>query len=309
MKRMISVFVIGLMCMAQSQGALRADPVPDAAPDAMGIGGATLLGESFQADLATGAATMTVNIMVPPGRKNMQPQFALSYSSNNSNGICGMGWGIPMSSIQRSTKDGVPGYDETDTMVFISSGANAELVPAGDGNYRARIESAFMKYVYDEIGTSWTVYDKTGTKYYFGQDASSRAEEGGRILGWYIDRVEDVYGNYITYIYDKPGDGQIYLKEIDYTGGNGLDPDKKIVLTYKNREDNIYSYRSGWEIATTKRLSGIEIHVAQSLVWSYALTYEDSPDTGRSLLTSVTVSDKDGYSLPAKTFTYQRLEE
>ena len=64
-----------------------------------------LLSESFQTDLATGAATVSVPIVVPPGRKNMQPNLALSYSSNNSNGVCGVGWALTTSSIQRSTKN------------------------------------------------------------------------------------------------------------------------------------------------------------------------------------------------------------
>jgi len=282
--------------------------VPDATPGA-GITGSAMpfLSESFQTDLATGAATMSIPITVPPGRKNMQPKLALSYSSNNSNGVCGVGWAVPANYIQRSTKYGVPAYDDTDTFMFISSGSNAELAEIGGGQYRAKIESAFMKYTFD--GSSWLVYDKNGTKYTFGETSASRLEDGTKTFGWYLDKVIDVHGNYITYIYEKPGDGSIYLKEIQYTGGVSLDPDKKIVFIYTdNRTDKLYSYRSGWKIATTRILSSIEVLLNNERVWRYELTYKISEDTGRNLLEKITVKDKDGNSLPPKTFTYSRLE-
>ena len=266
-------------------------------------------GESFQTDLATGAATMGIPITVPPGRKNIQPSVGISYSSNNSNGICGVGWAIPSNTIQRSTKNGVPKYDNTDTFMFASSGSNAELVDIGGGEYKARIESAFMKYTFS--GTSWTVYDKSGTKYIFGNTSGSRLEQGGNVHSWYLSKVQDIYGNFLSYIYMKHADGQIYLKEIEYTGFEGtspLTPDKKIIFDYDDREDKLYSYRSGWKITTSKRLKSIEITLNNSRVWLYQLEYIKSADTGRSLLHKVTVFDKDGASLPPKTFTYQKLD-
>lgn len=283
---------------------------PDASPEG-GISGSAVpfLSESFQTDLATGAATMSVAITVPPGRKNMQPKLALSYSSNNSNGVCGMGWAIPANYIQRSTKDGIPSYDLSDTFLFMSSGSNAELVNIENNEYRAKIESAFMKYVYD--GSSWMVYDKSGTRYLFGSSGASRLANDSKVFGWYLDKVIDVYGNYITYIYDKPDDGQIYLKEIRYTYGPGLDYDKSIVFNYEDRTDKLYSYRSGWKIATSKRLDSIKVYLVGTTepIWRYELTYgEPSLDTGRSLLREITVYDKTGNSLPPKTFTYQRLD-
>lgn len=289
------------------------DVPPDASPDG-GISGAftSLLGESFQTDLATGAATLSIPINTPPGRKNMQPKLALSYSSNNSNSICGVGWSIPINCIQRSTKKGVPTYDDTkDIFIFMSSGANAELVNIGNNEYRAKIESAFMKYLFNNTANSWTAYDKSGMKYIFGNTISARTEDSGRTFAWYLERVEDVYGNYISYIYEKPEDGQIYLNQIKYTGykdDTGLLPDKDVVLVYADRADKVHSYRSGWKIATTKRLSSVQISVGGALAWNYELGYATSPDTGRSLLASITIKDGAGLALPKKTFTYQRLD-
>ena len=264
------------------------------------------LGESFQTDLATGAATLSIPVTIPPGRKNMQPSVGLSYSSNNSNGICGMGWSIPSNTIQRSTKNGTPTYDATDTFTFAASGSNAELVNIGGDEYRAKIESAFMKYIFQT--NTWTVYDKSGTKYFFGQDLTSRIENSGNTFSWHLDRVEDLHGNYVTYTYEKPGDGQIYLKEIHYTGGTGLSADKLVTFNYEDRPDKLFSYRSGWNMTTGKRLTSIHVKLNENLIWRYELSYIESPDTDRSLLESITVYDKDSNSLPPKRFTYQRLD-
>ena len=57
------------------------------------------------------------------------------------------------------------------------------------------------------------------------------------------------------------------------------------------------------------QLENIEIKVNGALVWTYSLSYEPSPDTERLLLKSIQLSAPgDADPLPAKTFTYQRLE-
>jgi hypothetical protein len=43
--------------------------------------------QSFQPDLFTGRATTSIPIVVPPGRKGLQPALALAYSSSSRNGI------------------------------------------------------------------------------------------------------------------------------------------------------------------------------------------------------------------------------
>ena len=291
-----------------------ADTGPLSTPEA-GITGSAMpfLQESFRTDLATGAATLTIPITVPPGRKNMQPNIALSYSSNNSNGICGVGWGIPINAIQRSTKKGVPKYGDSDT--FVSSGT--ELVNIDGNEYRAKIEGAFMRYVFRD--NVWTVYDKSGTKYTFGSEnglqpgfAIPRLENSGKTFAWYLNEVIDVYGNYIIYTYDKPADGQIYLKEITYTGGTNLTTDTSRIFNYAEngqRTDKLSSYRSGWKITTSRILTSIEIKLNNERVWLYKLDYITSEDTSRSLIREITVFDKDGKSLPPKKFTYQKLED
>lgn len=270
-----------------------------------------LLSESFQTDLATGSATVSVPIVTPPGRKNMQPTLALAYSSNSSDSICGVGWGLGTAAIQRSTKKGIPKYDFTDTFMLASSGSAGELILIDEQNreYRQKNEGTFARYFFDEPNLKWNVVDKNGLKYTYGSLADSRISDQNKIFAWFLDKVEDIYGNYISYIYEKDTNGQTYLKEICYTGAAGLDPNKTISFNYdETRPDKLYNYRTGWKIETIRRLKEIQIKVDNQLKWKYVLSYEQSPDTGRSILTQITVFDGEGNSLPSKKFKYQTIK-
>ena len=117
--------------------------------------------QSFQADLFTGKASFTYSIDVPPGRKGIQPNLNLIYSSQDNNEWCGVGWSLGLGAIYRSTKKGIPKYDGSDLFVFSISGNETELVSIGSNEYKAKIESDFMKFVFN--GTYWEITDKAGT--------------------------------------------------------------------------------------------------------------------------------------------------
>src|SRR3989338_4094514 len=118
--------------------------------------------QSYQTDLFTGRAQTSVPIFVPPGRKNVQPSLNLSYSSSSGNGWLGMGWGLDLGSISRSTKMCVPKYDSTDTFVFSFQGVSSELVLVATNEYRAKDEALFLKFMHDTTNDKWIVTDKSG---------------------------------------------------------------------------------------------------------------------------------------------------
>ena len=157
--------------------------------------------QSVQPSLFTGALTYSIPISIPPGRNGIQPNIALTYSSQSGNGILGMGWNLDLGSIERSTKNGIPNYNNTDTFIFTSGGSSSELVNIGGNEYRAKIEGAFMKFT--KNGNSWTVLDKSGSIYSFGQGENPRQFEGDDIFKWCLNRVQDVLGNYMTLTYIK----------------------------------------------------------------------------------------------------------
>lgn len=314
-----------LVYISCATAAYAAEPAPPPiSPSAMGGAFSSLMSESFKTDLATGAATLGIPIVVPPGRKNVQPNVALSYSSGNPNGVCGVGWSLPIAAIQRSTKNGVPRYANMDD---ITAGGD-ELVYLGGEEYkeyRAKLETAFTKYLYVIQDKKWIAYDKSGTAYYFGTAPASRMadpDNENRIFAWYVDRVEDAYGNAMTYSYIKEG-GSLYLEYIYYTSNPECNPplnaDKRIEFVYESTErpDKIYNNRAGWETVIKKRLEKIKISIDSNkdsvwaggeVVWTYTLTYGTSSNTSRSLLRSIQLADSEDNVLPAKIFTYQSLE-
>ncbi|MDD5355895.1 MAG: SpvB/TcaC N-terminal domain-containing protein, partial [Candidatus Omnitrophica bacterium] len=110
--------------------------------------------QNLQPSLFTGALTYSVPISVPAGRKGIQPNVVLVYSSQSGNGILGMGWSLELGCIERSTKNGVPAYNNSqDTFIFKSGGSTTELVNIGGNEYRAKIEGSFMKFTLN--GNSW----------------------------------------------------------------------------------------------------------------------------------------------------------
>ena len=263
--------------------------------------------EFYRTNLITGTASLAVPIVVPPGRKGVQPNLAISYSSSAGNSWCGVGWNLDLGSIQRDTRNGIPNYDSTDTFIATVGGANMKLVDIGSSEYRAQIESGFMRFIYQEAGNYWEVYDKGGTKYYFGHNSDSRLTNSSGTLSWSLDEVLDTNGNYMAISYSQD-QGQIYPSQIQYTGNKntGYLPKHTVDFILQSRTDHPSSYRSGYKIVTAQRLKEIQVKVNNEWVRRYVLTYEYSPDTNRSILSKVTEYGQDNETplSSEKSFTY-----
>jgi RHS repeat-associated protein len=264
--------------------------------------------QSIQPSLFSGALTYSVPISVPSGRKGIQPNITLLYSSQSGNGILGMGWILDLGSIERSTKDGAPKYDSTDIFIFKSGGSTIELVDIGGNEFRAKIEEAFMKFTYN--GSYWIVKDKSGITYYFGQNQSSQQNNGSNVFKWCLDKVQDALGNYMSLTYIKDN-GQIYPDMINYTGNDqvqpNLNPAFQVDFDYDDsRLDYFFSYRSKFLIRTNKLLSSVTVKQNGSRIRRYVLSYQYSPSTKRALLVSITQYGlTDLSSLPPIELTYQ----
>jgi len=263
--------------------------------------------ENFQPDLFTGRATTSIPIAVSPGRNGMQPSLALTYSSSSRNGWLGVGWSLDVGYIERSTKNGVPKYDTSDTYTFMFQGVSSDLVQIPDGTYRAKHEGAFLR-VESKGLDGWEVKDKSGTRFIFGGTPDSEIRNASaQVFRWGLRKAIDTNGNYLSVIYTAD-QGQVYPVEIRYTGHEptALLPPHRVAFTYEDRPDVDRSYRSGTLIATAKRLKEIAAYASEQLARKYVLAYTASRRTGRSLLTAVTHVGADGVtSLPSTTFTYQ----
>ncbi len=261
-------------------------------------------------DMFTGAFSHSIPLILPPGRKSMQPNLQLLYRSSNPNSWTGVGFSLNPGYIVRSTRLGPPTYiDEEDTFYFITNNGTTELVYLTDNLYQAKIESSFTKF-FKETDDSWRVVNKDGSVLTFGQTDASKETSTEGTFSWYITKVIDTNTNYIEYSYTK-NDGKCYLSSIEYTGNEnvGFSPKHQIKFSLEPRDDVFSSYLSGAKIATTQRLSQVQVSVNAELVWRYALEYIYSEDTNRSLLKSITQYAADGKAFPTQTFTYQSAQE
>lgn len=261
--------------------------------------------QSFQPDLFTGRASLGIPVAIPPGRQGMQPNLALGYSSGGGNGWLGVGWGLDLGVISRSTKNGIPKYNSSDTFVFAFQGVSSELVSIGGQEYRAKDEGLFLKFIFN--GTYWEIFDKSGTKYTFGTTDASRCINPLGTYAWHLDKTVDINGNYFTISYTKD-QNQVYLSQIQYTGHevNPIEsPSYAVDFVLEARTDKPRDFRSGYEITTAQRLKEISIKLGVELVRKYVLSYSTSARTGKSLLSSITQYGSDGIStLPPITLSY-----
>jgi len=271
--------------------------------------------EKLDVDPATGTATAEIPISVPAGRAGVQPAISLAYNSSSPNGVAGLGWNLEFGRISRSTKFGTPTYTTSDKFVLAQSGSRQELVDvSGNGtSFRPEIEGAFMKIEFVN-NTYWRLTDRKGVRYYFGQTSASQVVDpanSAHIFEWCLDKVEDMYGNYMTLLYAKD-QNQIYPYQIFYTGNlqNNLSPFATVEFDFENRPDIMFSYFSRFLIKTEKRLSAVKVFVQGALQRKYQFSYAQSPITERSLLTGVTQYGADGISsLPMTTFSYQQSDK
>lgn len=250
-------------------------------------------------DLLTGSYSYEVPIVVPPGRAKMQPAVSLRYNSSNSSSWTGYGWNLNPGYIMRSTKKGIPCYDdEQDTFILVNGSSSTELVHLIDNLYQARVESEFSRF-YKETDDSWRVVQKDGTSLRFGTGLDSREGSSSKTFAWKLTQVTDNNGNAINLSYTKD-EGKSYLSGISYNGGTHI-----VNFYLEDRDDIISSYISGSKISMRKRLSKIEVHVGYDLAWRYELDYDYAPETNRSLLKAVRRFTSDGNEFPAQEFTYQ----
>jgi RHS repeat-associated protein len=266
-----------------------------------------------------GAATYSIPIALPPGRRGMQPSLSLDYSSRAGNSIAGMGWSLSgLSSLHRC-----PATIEQDGMVGAVSLTNADklcldgqrLIPTvgvyGQLNtvYDTEIES-FVRVTQlggdlQSASTYFEVETKSGEILWYGNNStaanSARVVPGGVTvpLSWMLVRREDHVGNFMRYAYTNYGNGEVLLSDIFYTGFGTTDGDRDINFSYQARptgtagNDQSSSYLAGGLTVQTQRLAAVTTWSGVSSnpnneVRQYLLNYgAPSQSTHRSLLTSV----------------------
>ncbi|HEY6000776.1 MAG TPA: toxin TcdB middle/N-terminal domain-containing protein [bacterium] len=311
---------------------------PNAISLPSGPGSIEGLGESFQPQLNTGSARYAVKIPLP--RLHNTPELKLQYESGFGDGPAGIGWTYGPGSIARQVDKGLPRYvdgpngvdddadgqideaDESDTYVGPDG---EELVPVGDGVYRARIEGSFARY--RRLVSGWEVTLRNGTRVDFGTSAAGQVADasGAKVFRWLPERSTDTNGNVVQYAWASyPGsESQKYLRQIRY--GPGAPPWGAFYFasfSYEDKPDWRADYRAGFLVRTAKRLAKIEVGIQgtlpaqcavgdwnadgtqDALIARYAIAYDGAhPD--RSFLAKITRYGADGVNwLPPISFAY-----
>jgi len=281
---------------------------------------------------ATGAATYTIPIAVPPGTAGMEPKLALTYSSQAGNGALGVGWSLSgLSFISRcgrtiaqdALNDGVRvnagvSYDNDDRYCLdgqrlVKVGTTG--VYGGDGvEYRTERESFTKVISHGQVpapgnGPLWfEVRTKPGLVMEYGNSADSRIEAANKsaVRVWGVNKIGDTKGNYISVSYaEDNANGDYRPTRVDYTGNTstGSAPYASVQFSYADRTDINPIYVGGSVMKTQKRLTNIKTYFGVDAITDYRLAYTYSPDSGPSLLNSVTACSADGTScLPPHSF-------
>lgn len=262
----------------------------------------------------TGALQYEYKLDLPPGIKDSVPQLSIIYNSNNDSSVVGFGWTIPFPFIERSTRNGIPNYNMSDTF-FLTLSNCGEMVPVGNNEWRCSRETGTglrIKYLGDTVG--WVVTDKEGKRYFFGENTNSRLSKNGDdayTFRWSLNRVLDLNGNYMTieYIeYDMSnGVEGPYIYRIKYTGNEktGYAPPNTITFEYERNYYYISDYSPGFLHLQTALLKKIKIERLNELVRIYEFNYKFNTETNRVLLTSIFHIGRDGVSAdPPVKFNY-----
>lgn len=298
-----------------------------------GGGAISGMGEKFSPDLHTGTGNFTIPITLPAGRNGFQPELNLVYTTGGGNSAFGLGWDLSIPGVTRKTSGGVPKYDDVND-VLILSGAE-DLVPvAVAGNrtqYRPRTEGlyAIIERELDANNDYWEVKSRDGLISVYGTSGSRGAdpatihdpEAPSKVCSWKLTETRDPLGNKIVYEYERDLQetetrhwNQLYLSRIRYVDyEDDLGHEKSLVhvsFEYEERPDPFSTYRSGFEVRTTRRCTRITIETDTDQVRrsrSYELRYDNTHLNGVSLLCEIQSIGHDGVDtepFPPVSFGY-----
>ncbi|MDR0988106.1 MAG: FG-GAP-like repeat-containing protein, partial [Prevotellaceae bacterium] len=255
-----------------------------------------------------GAAVYSIPIETPPGVNGLTPSVAITYNSQSGNGIAG--WGCNLSGFSVITRgpktvyyDGTAkGITYGPTDAFYLDGQRLILVngTAGVNGAEYQLESdRYTRVIFKwEQGVQFfEVRSPNGLKTRYTNSAIGIASYE-TIYSWYIDRVEDLFGNYMTYNYDA-GDNGIYRYPTTITYGDNQNTStglqNSINFTYSTRQDQQPIILYGVKENINKRLSSIIVKTGTTVLRTYNLQYDTTSDgtaSKFSRLTGVTMSSQ-----------------
>lgn len=256
----------------------------------------------------TGAATYRISLWVQPGPNGLQPELALTYNSDNGNGILGVGWSLSgLSSIERCNRTvaqdgGAGGVTLTINDRYCLNGNRLRLETgasygAANSTYRTEVETFSKVTASGGVAGAGPEYfivkGKDGRTYEYGVSADSRVVLGPSNIPfrWKLNKVSDPAGNtlLVTYInsngYAVPA--TISWTPISHGATSYLYTATFAYSTNRTEKDTQSGYVAGHAVTNNNRLESIAIAHSGQVVRKYVLGYDIGSVTQRSRLTQV----------------------
>lgn len=245
-----------------------------------------------------GGAVYTIPIELPDGLGNIKPQLSITYNSQGRNGLLGWGWDLcGISSITRT--GGSIYYDGYISVVnyiddrFCLDGQRLLMVNnntyGGNGaSYRTEQDQMSKIVSYHESGINGPSYFKVWTadgkilQYGSSLDSKALKSNDNHVNVWLLKRVEDRYGNQMTYHYIN-GHDSYRIDRITYSGNNNdnISPVFTIKFEYEERDDTEINYIGDCLHRKNVLLKSILVKNAKSPICSYDFTYnKPKPQNG-----------------------------
>jgi hypothetical protein len=162
-----------------------------------------LASADFAPSLASGSASYSIPIAVPPGAAGFGPNLSLSYDSGGGLTELGIGWRIAGTvKLQRRLEDGLPRFDDTDTFELVGLGIPCELLEVAPGIFRPRYEDgSFARVQRDADHRRWEVRTKAGAILELGGEGYEESE-GPNTAAYLLREERDRHGHRIRYSWD-----------------------------------------------------------------------------------------------------------
>lgn len=274
---------------------------------------------SGNGNVASGGATYSIAIAVPPGTNGVSPTVSINYHSMVGNGVLGQGWDIGgLSKITRSTRN-MYFDNETNPVVMTNSDRFAldgtrliaKVGNYGEPNTTYGTESENFATITSKStqgnGPQWfEITTKDGVKMEYGNTPDSRLTgQFATVLTWALSRILYPDGNYITFKYNTNASFALLIDEINYTGNaaQGLAPYNQVKFDYKIRTiDENAGFENDTKIESKYLLDKVTTKAEGSTVRSYQFNY--GHDNINSYLKEVIEAGSDGTQLNATIFKY-----
>lgn len=323
--RTLAALVVLACLQSPLASGVHAQGLPGTAPGSQtgDSGGAyTGLASSPEANLFTGVAQTSIPIEVPPGRLGLAPVLALTYSSTAGPSHYGYGWSLPLPRVHRSTKRGVPRYDDSDRFVLEMPGAMVELerIPGSAYGFRAEIESSFLRIGFHDDDNFWKVIDKLGVTFVFGSTADARTGRGispDETFSWLLQSIEDPAGNRIEFAYRAGGPAATSTglpQSIRYGANRRIAAAHfaEVAFTWTSLQHAgppVVSWREGRADILDVRLAAIETTTHGLRARRYDFSHEEDAITADlrlagATLTAFAENAADDVRLPSTVFVY-----